>query len=191
MLASECGALQRAAYQILHVNIPKEQGNLSLEAALSKSQAVKLPEELLSLILTAPSFETFDLDHLSSARLTLRSYLFGWKLIFDHWQNASYQVQRIYVECIKEGTYLTNLMTLTFDYLIGSRKGPVSPALFDIPNYSPDSGESTETDTQWLLVNLFYLSLLHLPALSRTWWRDRCSRQLQAPVEAWTTKWVS
>ena len=192
VLASECASLQQAAYQVLSLRISQEQETVSLEAALSKSKEIKLPEELLSLILAVPLWNhASDFDRNTSQHIAIHGYLLTWKLVFDHWKNASYVVQNSYVKCIKDGTYLPHLMNFTFEYLLASRKSPVTPSQLEIDDYSLSGPFSIDEDIQWLLTNLYYHSLLHLPTLTRAWFRDECPRQLQGQVEEWTTKWVS
>ena len=100
-------------------------------------------------------------------------------------------VQNEYVRLIKEGSYLNNLLTLIFDFLVGSRNKALDPSQYEIETYDPGTEGSPEKHFNWLLVHLYYLSLKHLPALARAWWRDDCSRQLQKSVDEWTTDHVS
>ena len=190
-MACESTALQQSAYEILHQQIPADQEQVSLNSALTKGYAAKLPEELLSLIITAPASNNLTATSLRSSMPTsLRSYLLSWMLIFDHWTNASYKVQVEYTECIKEGTYLTGLLGFTFDVLVNRRSKPLDASQFDVESYILDAEDSPDKDTQWLLIHLYYRSLKHLPALAKSWWRDDTSRQLQISVEEWTGKYV-
>ena len=192
VLTSESSALQQSAYEILHLSIPTKQEQISLDAALSKEFTPKLPEELLSLILTTPSLDsTADASFQSTMPATLRGYLLSWILVFDHWTNASYKIQASYVECVKEGIYLTSLLNLISNSLVNSRLKPVDASKFEIESYLPGSAETTEKDVQWILIHLYYLSLKRLPSLSRSWWRDDISRQTLIAVESWTEKYVS
>jgi hypothetical protein len=193
VLASESVALQRAAYDLLHQKIPSEQENVSLDAALTKDFVAKLPEELLSLILEVPGVhDYFNLRAESDVPSPLLRYLLSWKLIFDHWKNASYQVQSDYVDSIKDGTYLKDLLSFAFDFLIHSRgvKHMVNPSKYDIKIYVPSTAENPENDVQWLLTHLYYLALEHLPLLCKSWWRSECPRALEKQVEEWTERYV-
>ncbi len=191
VLASESAALQQASYELLHEYIPSKQEELSLEKALNKDYIGTLPEELLSLILAAPAMNVIaGSDFHRNMPSSLRSYLLSWKLIFDHWTNASYALQADYATSLKEGTYIQDLLDLTFKILISSRAKPVDAAKFSIESYNPNT-EPPEKETQWLLIHLYYLTLRHLPTLAKTWWRDSTSRQTNIAVEAWTTKYIS
>ena len=191
IIASESAVLQQCAYELLHRQILEQQEQVSIDAALSENSKVELPEELSSLILAAPTMRSLvDTTFLRTIPLTLRSYLLSWKLVFDHWTNASYKVQTDYADCIKEGKYLRGLMDFTFDFLIASRPKPVDASRFDIESYTLNMEESPEKETQWLLIHLYYLCLKHLPALSMAWWRDNSPRHLSRPVEAWTENYV-
>ena len=191
LLACESPALQKSAYELLHRQIPDNQEQVSLDVALTKGYIVKLPEELLSLIISAPTSSSFTTASFYSLMpVPLRSYLLSWMLVFDHWTNASYKVQVEYAESIKEGMYLKGLLDFTFDYLISRRSKPVDASKFEVESYSLDSEDSPDKDTQWFLIHLYYRSLKHLPTLAKSWWRDDSSRQLQISVEEWTEKYV-
>ncbi|KAL8807885.1 MAG: hypothetical protein Q9200_004485 [Gallowayella weberi] len=191
-LASESLALQGSAYEILHRKIPEMQENVSLEKALSKDYVAKLPEELLSLVLEAPTPRSLaEMDFKRFVPPSLRSYLLSWRLVFDHWDGASDAVKIDYINAVKEGSYIDGLLQLASDFLITSRARPVDPTKFKIDSYLPNNDELPEKDAQWLLVHLYYQALKHLPTLSKVWWRDKTSRQTQISVESWTEKYIS
>ncbi|MCJ1287927.1 hypothetical protein MMC26_007279 [Xylographa opegraphella] len=192
VIASESAALQRAAYQMLHNYIPENQEDLSIEAALSKTFKAKLPEELLSLILTVPQHdEPLALDCEYPLTLHLNGYLLGWILVFDHWNNASHKLQNEYVASIKDGAYLNSFLSFAFDYLIRSRTKPLDGSRYNPELYRFDSNDPPERNTAALVIHIYFLCLKNLPTLSKAWWRDTCPRQLQRPVEAWTEKYMS
>ena len=192
VIASESRALQQAAYSTLHDHIPKEQEQKSLDKALTKDYVARLPEELLSLILAPPDEETLAESSFERAMPpSLRSYLLSWKLVFDHWTNASYPVQADYAASLKEGTYLKGFLDFIFDILITGRTRPVDASKFDIMDFPLDEGESPERTTHHLLIHLYTLCLICLPNLSKTWWRDSTSRQTTIDVESWTEKYIS
>ncbi|KAL8799123.1 MAG: hypothetical protein Q9182_006129 [Xanthomendoza sp. 2 TL-2023] len=191
-LASESLALQGSAYEILHRKIPGMQENVSLEKALSKDYVAKLPEELLSLVLEAPTLRSLaEMDFKRFMPPSLRSYLLSWRLVFDHWDGASDAVKIDYINAVKEGSYIDGLLQLASDFLITSRARPVDGTKFDIDSYLPNNDEMPEKDAQWLLIHLYYQALKHLPTLSKVWWRDKTSRQTQISVESWTEKYIS
>ena len=192
ILASESLALQQSAYEIMHRQIPAAQEQISLDKVLSKDFVAKLPEELLSLILEVPTVKPLESAGVErSGSATLRSYMLSWKLIFDHWTNASDAVKSDYIAMIKEGSYLNDLLGLASDFLISSRVRPVDASKFDIEHYTPGVEETPEKDTEGFLIHLYYLSLKNLPSLSKSWWRDNTSRQTQTSVESWTEKHIS
>lgn len=192
VLVSETSSLQLAAFQILHEQIPQNQEEASIEAALSTDYSPLLPEELLSLILTAPSYESSS-ENIPDGTLPLplKGYLLSWVLIFDHWTNASYKLRNDYATSIKDGTYLKSFFNLAFEHLINSRVKPVDASQFNIDTYEPGIEDVPEKDAQWLIIHIYYLCCKNLPTLSRAWWRDDCPRNLQKPIEAWTEKFVS
>ncbi|KAJ9649033.1 hypothetical protein H2199_000946 [Coniosporium tulheliwenetii] len=183
-------SVQQTAFEILHKQIPAAQEQVSFDVALEKKSA-RLPEELMSLILEAPTLDALtDASFERTMPLPLRGYLLSWILVFDHFQNASYKVREDYVENIKDGDYVAGLLDFMSDFLGHAKGKPVDVSKFDITTYRPDE-ESPEKDTQWLLTHLYYLCLKHLPALTKVWWIDCKSRQKVLAVETWTEKFIS
>lgn len=88
VLTSVSAPLQEAAYDILHKFIPTQQEQVSFDAAL-ENKAARLPNELLSLILDAPTVqETQPEIFEQGVPLNLRAYCFSWLLVFDHFENS-------------------------------------------------------------------------------------------------------
>lgn len=87
LLTAQSRVVQRAAYTVLHRYIPSTQEQVSFDVALSKS-AVKLPDELMSLLLEAPTMESIASEYGDKAWTAIRSYLLSWKVVFDHFSNA-------------------------------------------------------------------------------------------------------
>lgn len=190
VLASESLSLQLSAYEILHQKIPETQEQASLEKALSKNFVSKLPEELLSLIVAAPRLESPAEAILGSdMNPVVQSYLLSWKLVYDHWTNSSSALKADYVASLKNGAYLEGLLDFAFDMLINKRSKPIDASQFEVSYHIPRPTETAE-NTHWLIIHLYYLSLKHLPVLSKVWWRDTTSRQKVIAVEAWTEKYV-
>ena len=192
-LIMACGSssLQEAAYNILQEKIPSNQEQLSIEAALSDSFTARLSEELLSFIIAPPTPDLKDTSFQREIPLPIRTYLLSWILTFDHWKNASYKLQNLYADCIKECSCLKGLLAFTFDHLITRRSRPVDASRFTVDRFELHEEDSPDREFQWLLCHIYYLCLLRLPLMSKAWWRDDTSRQLQRPVEGWTGKYVS
>lgn len=88
LLSAPSQSIQQAAYDLVLQKIPPLQEQISLDAALNKTDA-QLPEELISLVLEAPT--TKDLDDTVWDRgipLPLRGYLLSWLLLFNHFEHA-------------------------------------------------------------------------------------------------------
>jgi hypothetical protein len=85
---SQSRSVQQAAFEILHVDIPRHQDEVALEAVLDK-KAARLPDELLSLILEPPTMAGLENEDFERAMpLSLRGYLLSWILVFDHFEHA-------------------------------------------------------------------------------------------------------
>ncbi|QMW42979.1 hypothetical protein AFCA_007199 [Aspergillus flavus] len=190
LLTAQSRAVQRAAYTVLHRYIPSVQEQVSFDVALSKT-AVKLPDELLSLLLEAPTMDSISLSYGDDkVWADIRSYLLSWKIIFDHFVNASFAVQENYVSSIKENDVLIPLLEFTFDFLQQSHQKMVDASKFDIRSFELDQSDSQEKEIQWLLVHLYFLCLKYLANMTKSWWID-AKKRTKGPVEAWTEKYIS
>ena len=183
--------IEQAAFALLHEQIPAAQEQISFDAAL-ENRTAQLPDELLSLIVEAPTLDSLvDASFDRVMPRSLRSYLDSWRLVFDHFLRSSHRVKSDYIEQLKDGTYLAGLLNFTFDFLGHTRGRPVDPSKFDIQDYVADMEPSPEKDVQWLLNHLYLLALTHLPTSVRNYYLDIRSRQTSLAVESWTAKHIS
>lgn len=192
LLYVESQPVQQTAFDILHKQIPAAQEQISIDAALSKTTA-RLPEELLSLIIEAPTVAALaDVNFDRSVPLSLRGYLLSWLLVFDHIEHASFKVKNDYIDHIKEGDHLPGLLDFTFDFLGHAHNKPIDVSRLDVTTYTPDT-ESPKSDVQWLLTHLYYLTLLHTPSLTKAWFNALTSRSraIAVTLEPWTEKHIS
>ncbi|KAI4714059.1 hypothetical protein J4E89_001509 [Alternaria sp. Ai002NY15] len=190
LLYVESQPVQQTAFDILHKQIPAAQEQISIDAALEKTTA-RLPEELLSLIIDAPTVAAIaDANFERSVPLPLRGYLLSWLLVFDHLQHASFKVKNDYVEHIREGEYLPGLLDFMFDFLGHAHNKPVDVSKLDITTYEADV-EPPKRDLQWLLTHLYFLCLRDVPSLTKTWFKSCKSRAIVVALEPWTEKYVS
>lgn len=191
LLYAPSWAIQGAAFDLLHKHIPAAQEQISFDAAL-EDKAAHLPDELLSLIINAPTLDSLaDASFLNAMPLQLQGFLNSWRVLFDHFNGSSFRVKSDYVEQLKEGGYLTGLLDLTFDFLRHTTGRPVDASKFDVAEYTSRTEESVETDVQWLLTHLYYLALSYLPSLVKTYVLDLRSRTLPQTIESWTSKYIS
>ncbi|KAH0559624.1 hypothetical protein GP486_003863 [Trichoglossum hirsutum] len=189
LLSAESPAVQQSAFEILHRYIPSVQENISLNVALDGTTA-KLPEELLSLTLGAPTLDDLDdLDFERSKYLLLRGYLLSWSLVFDHFSNASHKVRSHYSDGLKQGDYLSSFLDFTFNFL-GRGGKSIDASRFNIASYDPDAEDSAKRDISWLILNLYFRILVLVPAQARNCWFD-CSRAVRPEVEKFTEKFIS
>ena len=88
LMDSKFEPVQDFAYMTLHKYIPTQKEQISIDAVLEKRHA-RLPNELLSLILEAPSPSAFEEStYEKSIPTAIRSYLLSWRLVFDHIDHA-------------------------------------------------------------------------------------------------------
>jgi hypothetical protein len=191
LMMRESRAIQQAAFSVLHVKIPSAQEKISFDAAL-ENRTAQLPDELLSLILEAPTLDSLaDASFDRSMPLGLQGYLYSWRLLFDHFVNSSYKVKSDYIDQLKDGTYLSGLLSLALDFLGHTRGKPIDASKFNVQEYQADLEDNPERDVQYLLSHLFYLALTHLPSLVKSYYLDIRSRQTSLAVESWTAKHIS
>ncbi|PVI01763.1 RING zinc finger protein-like protein [Periconia macrospinosa] len=190
LLYVESQPVQQTAFDILHKQIPAAQEQISIDSALEKTTA-RLPDELLSLILEAPTVASLaEVNFDRSVPLPLKGYLLSWILVFDHLEHASFKVKNDYIDHIKEGEYLGGLLDFMFDFLGHAHNKPTDVSKLDITSYTPDT-ELPKRDIQWLLTHLYYLCLLHIPSLTKSWYIDCKSRPIAVTLEPWTEKFIS
>jgi len=157
----------------------------------------QLPEELLSLLLDAPSFNDFPDEILVEFPTSIRGYLLSWLLVYDSYSKASFKVRNDYSDTIKSEDYIGPLLAFVFDVLGHSSGHPVNLSGFDTSKirsydmWGANDVESNEQNMHWLLVNLYYLCLKFTPSLAKNWWMDCKSKQTRIAVESWTEKFFS
>ena len=191
LLYAPSRAVMQGAFDLLHTQVPAAQEQISFDAAL-ENESAQLPDELLSLLLEAPTLDSLaDASFHRMMPLALQSYLYSWRLLFDHFQGSSYKVKNDYIEQLKDGSYLTNLLDLVFDFLGHTRGRPADASKFDVQEYTPDVEPSPEKDVQWLLAHLYYLALTHLPSLVKSYYLNIRSRQTSQAIDSWTGKYIS
>jgi hypothetical protein len=191
LMASEEQSVQDAAFQLLHRAVPEAQQQNSLDVVL-ENKIVHLPEELLSLLLHAPSMQMFSDTHESREKiwLDIRRHLLSWKLTLDHFTNASYKLQGYYTDDIKECGYLLPLLDFICDILRIASGKPLDASRYEIKAFNLGTGASLEREAQWLSVHLYYLCLFHLPSLVKDWFIQQKNR-VKSPLESWTQKHMS
>ncbi|RYP70449.1 hypothetical protein DL771_005490 [Monosporascus sp. 5C6A] len=197
LVASDSRAIQTAAFTVLHKALPAAQEQLSVDILLDKKDA-QLPDELLSLLLDAPTLDAYPDDVLAQFPTPVRSYLLSWHLVFDAFRAASFKVRSDYAENLKTANYIGPLMEFTFDVLGHSAAHALN---LDKADFTEDhireydlklaEAEPGERSMQWLLVHLFYLVLKYVPGLFKAWFIDCRSKQTKIAVQAWMVKYFS
>ncbi|GAP86271.1 putative ring zinc finger protein [Rosellinia necatrix] len=196
LVASESRAIQTAAFTMLNKALPAVQEKLSVDVLLEKRDA-RLPDELLSLLLEAPTLDMYSDEVMAQFPTPVRSYLLSWHLVFDYFRAASFKVRSDYTENLKTENYVGPLMDFAFDVLghsaaHGLNLDQVGLAK-TIQHYDPKlaESESEERNMQWLLVHIYYLVLKFVPGLFKTWYISCRSKQTRIAVEAWMTRFFS
>ncbi|ETN41039.1 uncharacterized protein HMPREF1541_02973 [Cyphellophora europaea CBS 101466] len=178
LMSTSSNAVLDTAYQILHQAIPQRQEQLSVELVLEK-QVLHLPTELLDLI-----GDGYDMP------ITWKRYLLCWKLIFDHFENASYMLKEMYVADLKQSNCLQALLTSICETVRITSNRPVDASKHDFENFELGTSESEEKEMLWLNTHLYYCCLLLTPSLVKAWYIEQKNR-IKSPLEAWTQKHIS
>jgi hypothetical protein len=157
-----------------------------------------LQDELLSLLLDAPTLEQYTEDALAAFPSPVRCYLLAWKLVFDTFSSSPFKLRTDYTENLKADGCVAPLLDFMFDVLGHSAAHPlrldkVRLGVEQIKDYDVKlaDSENEEKSMQWLLVHLFYLALKFVPGLFRAWYIDCRSKQTRIAVESWTTKYFA
>ena len=67
---------------------------------------------------------------------------------------------------------------------------PYDASKINVEDYSSENDLSTTKDTQWLLSHVYFLALVNLASIVKSWWLNCNSRQTALSVELWTMKHV-
>ncbi|KAL1874925.1 hypothetical protein VTK73DRAFT_10351 [Phialemonium thermophilum] len=197
LVASESREIQTAAFSLLHRALPAAQEQLNYDAILEKQDS-RLPDELLSLLVDAPTLDNFADELPAHFPAPVRSYLLAWHLIFDAFQAASFKVRNDYIDNLRSLNNLAPLLDFAFDVLghsaaraLNLDKAGFSPELIRAFDLKLADAETEERELQWLLVHLIYLTLKYIPGLFKAWFLDCRSKQTKIAVEGWMTKFMS
>lgn len=197
LVASDSREIQTAGFNLLHRALPAAQEQLSLDVLIEKKRA-KLPDELTSLLLDAPTLEAYPEDVLVQFPTPIRSYLLSWKLVFDAYSGAAYKVRADFTEDLKTHGAMEPLMQFMFDVLGHSAASPINLdkeglTTDEIQDYDVQIADSLpeEKNMHWLLVHLFYLTLKFAPGLFKAWFLDCRSKQTKIAIEPWMSKYFS
>jgi hypothetical protein len=157
----------------------------------------QLPEELLSLLLDAPTINSFSDEELTEFPTSIRGYLLSWQLVYDSYSTASFKVRNDYSEILKAENYIGPLLNFLSDVLGHSAGHPINLTTFEASKmryydmWTANDAETPEHNMHWLLINSYYLCLKYTPSLAKTWWVDCKSKQTRIAVESWTEKFLS
>ncbi|CAK7214601.1 hypothetical protein SBRCBS47491_002201 [Sporothrix bragantina] len=200
LVASDSRDIQAAGFGFLHRALPALQEQLSFDTILEKKEA-RLPDELVSLLLGAPTLDAYPDDVLATFPTPVRGYLLAWCLVFDAFSTASAKVRTDYATHLATGSYVAALLNFAFDVLGHSAAHPLnldkegladreSITTYDLAE-AEASAASDEKHMHRLLVHLYYLVLKYVPGQFKAWYMACRTKQTTVAVEAWTAKYVS
>ncbi|RMD40395.1 hypothetical protein DV735_g4713, partial [Chaetothyriales sp. CBS 134920] len=180
LMSSDEDTILETAYSLLHRAIPRLQEELSLQILLEKSTA-ELPPELLQVLADGPPP--------SGLILETKRYLLSWHLLFDHFTSASYKLREAYVASLKAANILPILLDTVCALIRITDSRPVDASKFAISTFTLSSS-ADEDQVQHLSIHLYYLGLLYVPSLAKSWFIEQKNR-IRTPLESWTQKHIS
>jgi len=95
-----------------------------------------------------------------------------------------------YIEDIKDGGYLPELLDYMIEFLGHSKGKPIDASKLG-DWHKLGTWDCSLKTTQSLLVHLYYKSLLHMSSLAKAWWVDCRARLTKLTIESWTEKFIS
>ena len=95
-----------------------------------------------------------------------------------------------YTQNLKDGAHVFALLNFMFEFLGHARGKPYDASKVDVRNYSVENDFSDMNDMQRLLTHVYYLCLVNIAPIVKSWWIDCASRQTVLAVELWTQKHV-
>lgn len=197
LVASESKEIQTAGFLIIDRVLPAAQEQISFDAVLEKRQA-KLPDELTSLLLDAPTLDAYPEEILVQFPAPIRTYLLAWKLIFDTIESAAHKVRGDYTDGLRADEALVPLMDFMFDVLGHTIANPINIdkegfTVDNIENYDVQVADSMmeERNMHWLLIHLFFKTLQFVPGLFKAWFLNCKSKPTKIVIEAWIQKYFS
>lgn len=197
LVSSDSREIQTAGFNLLHRALPAAQEELSLDVLIEKKEA-RLPDELTSLLLDAPTLEAYPEEVLVQFPVSIRSYLLSWKLVFDAYEGAAYKVRADFTNNLRTHGAMAPLMEFMFDVLGHSAANPLNLereglTAEETQYYDLKIADSLseEKNMHWLLVHLFYLTLKFTPGLFKAWYLDCRSKQTKIAIEPWMSKYFS
>jgi E3 ubiquitin-protein ligase listerin len=158
----------------------------------------RLPDELVSLLLNAPSLEKYPDEALAQFPTSIRGYLLSWHLVFDAYGTAGAKVGGDYTEHLKTEACVGPLLDFMFDVLGHSAAHPLN---LDKAGFTTEhikkydvkvaDSEPDERNMQWLLLHLCFLTLKYANPLFKQWYLDCRVKQTKIAVEAWVARYYS
>lgn len=194
LLCSEAEHIQLTAYALHTIVNEQEREAMVMTSALAKEFDdidVELPLELASIAVECPLVDEdsfYDLPSPMPAKL--RGYCMAWILMFKFFEQSPMRMRLKLVDDLQRLDLLESLLGFIFLALRLLDTKPVDVSKISKAelgaNFETGSGELTS-----YACHLYYLALVHTPALVRSWWIDCKDRLLSAAVESLTEKHYS
>ncbi|ANB14836.1 ubiquitin-protein ligase RKR1 [Sugiyamaella lignohabitans] len=208
LLGTPSSDVQRIAFVLLHRQIPSLQEEKSISFELQKSSiskqneseidededeevedaAGRFPPRLLKMVKNVPA--VYETDH------SMTGYLWAWQLVYDHFQNSSYDLRRAYIGQLRRDA--DNVVDLLLDlisyYIVGNDLNKIaekSKELDNIDKYEGTLVEDINDEVELLLLRSYFVVLQYTGSLAKSWFLSVKKRSVIIAVEKFTEKYVS
>ncbi|KAI9096249.1 hypothetical protein DFS34DRAFT_160577 [Phlyctochytrium arcticum] len=156
------------------------------EKPVEEVREEKFPEPLaLATSRVVPEHDHEPQDRQTTHANQLLGYLLSWMLLFDHFEDATFDLKSNYVSHLRQLETLPTLMQHCFVILgVGWSRAPFDLTKWDVRDYDVAGFEiSSKVAFPLLAAHLYWRALRYTPSLVRNWWSECKNRQLTIAVD--------
>ncbi|KNC98170.1 ubiquitin-protein ligase RKR1 [Spizellomyces punctatus DAOM BR117] len=173
--------VQTTAYGLIHKHVVRHVADASLRVEMRKEEDV---EEIPVDVVNSVRKRGMDDPH------STFGYLLSWMILFDHFQDATFDLKSQYVSHLRRLDLLPTFLDDLFGLLgLGSKMFDCSR--WDVESFELQGFDMTPLSFSLLSAHLYYRTLTHTPTLLRIWWSECKNRQTTLSVESYTEKYFS
>ncbi|KAF8875235.1 hypothetical protein BD779DRAFT_1613454 [Infundibulicybe gibba] len=182
--------VKTTAYQVLHNAAKRRTEHFVIEAGVDTEDSFKanIPDELVEILQ-----QNVLLDEVGE-HITF-SYLLGWMLLFDLFEDASLAIRSSYVEQLRSLDIIASHFIPTIINILHLDEGPAKSFKLDVwavdEYYVEHYRSGSSFSIPVLAAHIYYRALLTIPSLIHAWVSDCKDRQLGSTITVYTTQYFS
>ncbi|TPX63334.1 hypothetical protein SpCBS45565_g06673 [Spizellomyces sp. 'palustris'] len=173
--------VQQTAYGLIHKHVVRHVADASLRVEMRQEGDV---EEIPVDVVTSIRKRGMDDPH------STFGYLLSWMILFDHFQDATFDLVSQYVTHLRSLELLPRFLDDLFG-LLGFGSKMFDCSRWDVEAFELQGFDMTPLSFSLLSAHLYYRTLTHTPTLLRIWWSECKNRQTTLSVESYTEKYFS